>query len=251
MDITHYHVPASLDKDYRLALVTDLHNGLWKPLRETIRREAPDAVMIAGDLLGNLTTRGARSLAFLRALSREFPVFYAFGNHERWLGPKHIAVLRETGAVVLINETAQLGELTVGGLLQDIPGKEEQLTEEHLAFVRRFAGMPGYRILLCHRPEWYFDGIRDYDIPLVLSGHAHGGQIRLFGHPVYSPGQGLFPKYAQGMHEGRLIVSRGLGNHTVVPRFFNAPELCIVTIGAESPLENTERTSETGSCQQR
>lgn len=234
LDITQYHVPAQLDKTYRLALVTDLHNGVWEHLAETIRQMKPDAILIAGDLLGNLDTRGARSIAFLRAMAAAFPVFYALGNHERWLEPEEIDVLRSTGAQVLINETARLGMLTVGGLLQDIAGKEEQLTEEHMAFVRSFADEPGYRILLCHRPEWYYRGIRDYDIPLVLSGHAHGGQIRLFGHPVFSPGQGLFPKYAQGMHEGRLIVSRGLGNHTICPRFFNAPELCMITVGADA-----------------
>ena len=234
LDITHYHVPAEdLSRIYRLALVTDLHNCAWTKTSDAIRRETPDAIVISGDLLRNLDTHGAHSLDFLRQMSQEYPVFYALGNHERWLDPEEIAVLRQTGAAVLINEAAQLGELTIGGLLQDIAGKEEQLTEEHLAFVRRFAGMPGYRILLCHRPEWYFRGIRDYDIPLVLSGHAHGGQIRLFGHPIYSPGQGLFPRYAQGMHEGRLIVSRGLGNHTVIPRMFNAPELCIITVGKE------------------
>ncbi len=232
LDITHYRVPAlSLSRTYRLALVTDLHNCPYRQLLDTIRAQKPDAIVIAGDLLGNLDTRGARSLAFLGDAAADFPVFYALGNHERLLHEDAYRVIRETGATLLVNETAAFEELLIGGLAPDLREMPDTIAPDHLAFVRDFSAMPGYRILLCHRPEWYFSGIRDYDIPLVLSGHAHGGQIRLFGQPIFSPGQGLFPKYAQGMHEGRLIVSRGLGNHTVVPRFFNAPELCIISVG--------------------
>ncbi|MBE6659324.1 MAG: hypothetical protein E7604_12910 [Ruminococcaceae bacterium] len=235
LDITHYRAAApALSRTYRLALVTDLHNCRWDQTAAAIRQERADAVVIAGDLLGNLHSRGAQSLEFLRNMTSDVPVFYGLGNHERLLKPDEHEVIRATGAQLLINEAAAFGELVIGGLRPDMEGQDENLTETHLAFIRAFAEMPGYRILLCHRPEWYSRGIRDYDIPLVLSGHAHGGQIRLFGQPIFSPGQGLFPKYAQGMHEGRLIVSRGLGNHTICPRFFNAPELCMITIGADA-----------------
>ncbi len=234
LDITQYHVPApTLSRTYRLALVTDLHNCSYRRLLRAIHAQNPDAVVISGDLLGNLDTRGAQSLAFLRELTPDFPVFYALGNHERLLNEDAHRVIRETGAVLLINETAVFGELLIGGLAPDLRDQKNIIDESHLAFVRAFSEMPGYRVLLCHRPEWFFHGIRECDIPLVLSGHAHGGQIRLLGQPVFSPGQGLFPKYAQGMHEGRLIISRGLGNHTICPRFFNAPELCIITVGPD------------------
>ena len=234
LDITQYRVSApTLTKTYRLALVTDLHNCPYRRLLAGLRVQKPDAVVIAGDLLGNFDTRGARSLAFLREVTQEFPVFYGLGNHERRLKPEDYPVIRETGATLLVNETAAFGELCIGGLAPDLVTQPDFIDETHLAFAKAFSQTDGYRILLCHRPEWYFAGIRALDIPLVLSGHAHGGQIRLLGRPVFSPGQGLFPKYAQGMHEGRLIVSRGLGNHTICPRFFNAPELCMITVGAE------------------
>ena len=239
LDITQYNVSAPhLRKMYRLALVTDLHNCPYRQLLAGIRAQKPDAVVIAGDLLGNLDTRGARSLDFLREAAAEFPVFYALGNHERRLVEDDYRVIRETGAILLVNETAMFGELCIGGLAPDLAEQTDFIDASHLAFAEAFSRMDGYRILLCHRPEWYFAGIRDLDIPLVLSGHAHGGQVRIFTIPVFSPGQGLFPKYAQGMHEGRLIVSRGLGNHTVVPRFFNAPELCMITVGGDAPTDN-------------
>ena len=234
LDTTQYRVYApTLEKTYRLALVTDLHNCAWEQLWRGICAQDPDAIVISGDLLGNLHSRGVRSLAFLREAAAHYPVFYALGNHERLLDDAEHRVIRETGAHLLINEAAEFGELLIGGLMPDLRDRPDDIDESHIAFAKAFSAMPGYRILLCHRPEWYFAGLRDCDIPLILSGHAHGGQIRLLGHPVFSPGQGLFPKYAQGMHEGRLIVSRGLGNHTICPRFFNAPELCMITIGPD------------------
>ena len=240
LDITQYHVTApQLRRVYRLALVTDLHNCRYQKLLRAIGTQKPDAIVIAGDLMGKKEKLQGRALEFLREAVKSYPVFYGLGNHEHRLRENMHRVIRETGATLLVNEAVRFEELLIGGIRPDLPGQKEELTEEHRAFVSRFARMTGYRVLLCHRPEWYFFGIRDFDIPVVLSGHAHGGQVRLFGHPVYSPGQGLFPKYAQGMHEGRLIVSRGLGNHTVVPRFFNAPELCILTIGGEVPSDKS------------
>jgi predicted MPP superfamily phosphohydrolase len=65
---------------------------------------------------------------------------------------------------------------------------------------------------------------------LIVCGHAHGGQWRLFGRGVYAPGQGLFPKYTSGVLDGVCVISRGLGNHTRVPRIFNPPELVLISL---------------------
>ena len=233
LDITQYHVSAPmLSRTYRLALVSDLHNCRWKKTADAIFHAQPDAVVIAGDLMENTGIGGDRAFAFLRSLTPHFPVFYGLGNHEKFLGENDYTKIRETGAVLLVNQSAAFEELTIGAVGPELRGNSGEIADVHRSFLSAFEKENGYRILLCHRPEWYVRAIRDLDIPLILSGHAHGGQVRLFGHPIFSPGQGLFPKYAQGMHEGRLIVSRGLGNHTIVPRFFNAPELCMITVGA-------------------
>ena len=87
-----------------------------------------------------------------------------------------------------------------------------------------------FRILLCHHPEYWPRYLRKRSIDLVLSGHAHGGQIRLFGRGLYAPGQGIFPRYTSSVHEGRLVVSRGLANTTVIPRLFNPPEIVYVEL---------------------
>ncbi|MGM9624932.1 MAG: metallophosphoesterase [Eubacteriales bacterium] len=226
LDITAYTVEnAHLAEPVRLALVTDMHNRSPEAVLSAIRLQKPDAVVIAGDQMTDTGRNGGNALMFLEETAKAFPVFYGLGNHERFLKDEDFRRIRGTGAVLLINDSVRFGELCIGA-----PAPETADSDGNRAFLERFCREDGYRVLLSHRPEWYPVYLRELDIPLILSGHAHGGQIRLFGHPVYSPGQGLFPKYAQGMHEGRLIVSRGLGNHTIVPRFGNRPELCMVTI---------------------
>ena len=88
-------------------------------------------------------------------------------------------------------------------------------------------------MLLSHRPE-YFTQYADLGFDLALSGHAHGGQIRLpFAGALYAPDQGWLPRYASGMHvrrETRMIVSRGLGNSWFPIRFLNRPELVVVRL---------------------
>lgn len=95
--------------------------------------------------------------------------------------------------------------------------------------------LDGYKIVLSHFPE-NFEKVEEnhyaqYDFDLQLSGHAHGGQFILpFIGPIYSPGQGLFPKYAVGSFGDRpkLIISRGLGNAEFPLRLFNHPEINVI-----------------------
>ena len=70
--------------------------------------------------------------------------------------------------------------------------------------------------------------IKKTNIDMTISGHAHGGQWRIFGRGLYAPGQGFFPKYTSGLIEDRFIVSRGLANNALLPRFFNPRELIII-----------------------
>ena len=111
---------------------------------------------------------------------------------------------------------------------------EEMGKPEDVAFswLEQFESEPGYKVLLCHHPEYYDKYIRQYaGIDLVLAGHTHGGQIRFFGKGLFAHGQGLFPKYSGGVCDGgRLIVSRGLANTSRILRFHNPPELVFVKL---------------------
>ena len=94
-----------------------------------------------------------------------------------------------------------------------------------------------YTVLLSHRPE-LFDVYVANNVDLVLTGHAHGGQIRLpFIGGLVAPGQGLFPKYDAGLFERddtQMIVSRGLGNSIFPVRINNRPHLVVITLASET-----------------
>ncbi len=97
----------------------------------------------------------------------------------------------------------------------------------------------GFKILLSHHPEYYPAYIKNTDIQLILSGHAHGGQWRFppLLNGVYASGQGIFPKYTAGeyyMNGTEMVVSKGLERRLrelFAPRIFNRPELTLITVG--------------------
>ena len=115
----------------------------------------------------------------------------------------------------------------------DVDGFKERTEGSFRAQIQQVAARMDketYTILLTHRPE-LIDVYSQYDFDLVLSGHAHGGQVQLFGRGLYAPGQGLFPKLTNGFYEdGRLFVSRGMTNSAGVPRFHNPTELVILNL---------------------
>ena len=91
------------------------------------------------------------------------------------------------------------------------------------AWLKEYSSAPGYHILLSHHPEYL--PLIPSSIELVFSGHAHGGQWRVFNHGAWAPGQGWWPRYTKGVYKGRLVVSAGLSNTTWVPRIWNPTEI--------------------------
>ena len=96
----------------------------------------------------------------------------------------------------------------------------------------------GFTILLSHRPE-LFDVYAKHNVSLALTGHAHGGQVRIpFTHRgLYAVHQGWFPKYTEGIYSEnntKMVVSRSLGNSTIYPKINNPPELVIIELKREN-----------------
>lgn len=117
------------------------------------------------------------------------------------------------------------------------PFLRPEMEKTDYAWLDTFAQVPRYRILLSHHPEyWCLEEpmLSNRDIDLVLSGHAHGGQFRLFGQGFFAPGQGWFPKYTSGIHHGkrgRMIISKGMANTVMVaPRLFNPTEVVYIEV---------------------
>ena len=238
----------------RLALVSDLHERPSAPALESLRRNRPELICVAGDFFyGSAPKAGPKIreargvLPFFKSCAEIAPTFVSLGNHEWMFTAEDAAILAETGVTLLDNRftALRLGdrELCLGGLSSGYLGvrrrasgrghrKDLGRSARHvpeLAWLGGFCASPGYHILLSHHPEYYPRYLREMDIELILSGHAHGGQIRLFGRGLYAPGQGVLPTLTEGITDGRLVISRGLANTVPVPRLFNPTEIVYVS----------------------
>lgn len=247
MKITHYQVPcAKLRSPLRVALASDLHDNPYERVVDALKREAPDLILIPGDLTDDeQINNGAEStLNFLRACAKIAPTFYSPGNHEVRcyhkgnifahptpvpIPPHYREAVAETGAVFLDNEYTQWGENLICALSSGLNGHTNQPNAEAMERFKTLSPT-GLKLLLCHHPE-YIPQLTELHMDLVVCGHAHGGQWRIFGQGIYSPGQGLFPKYTSGVHNGNCVISRGLGDHTSLPRIFNPNELVMIQLG--------------------
>ena len=238
--VKHYDLAVLPEgKQLRIGLVTDLHACPHNGLIDKLRSESPDIILLAGDLMEASAFANASSSGyeFLRACAAIAPTYYSFGNHETigthknstWCRdgvPEEIRTrIAETGVTLLYNESVLADGIRICGLSSGLSKKENRPNEAVLA---EFANAKEFRILLCHHPEYYEPYIRSTNIELIVSGHAHGGQWRFFGRGIYAPGPGIFPKYTAGVVDGRLVISRGAGDHTLIPRIANPRELVVI-----------------------
>ncbi len=229
----------------RLLILADLHQQARAGDAERYLALEPTAILIPGDWIevSERRTRGRdQTLALLGELAAACPVYYSLGNHETGargnrppdenataaLSPR-VIVLCETlearGVTVLVDRYARHGSLCIGGL--SAAGGRRLDT----AWLDDLAREDGYRLLLCHHPEYYDPYVRPRAIDLTVSGHAHGGQWRLFGQGLYAPGQGILPRYTDGFYDGeRLLVSRGLSDRRPFPRLFNPQEAILLRL---------------------
>lgn len=225
---TEYRVAADVPRELTFAFVSDLHGCPNAPVVEAIEKLAPDAVLVGGDFIHNARIWES-GIEFLELAAGVAPTFAALGNHEFQSGLDVRRLVRNSGATLLDDDFVSFGGIMIGALSSGFDPEGDGGVD--LRFLDRFSKKPGFKVLLCHHPEYYDRFIKQRDIDLTLSGHAHGGQWRFFGRGVYAPGQGLFPKYTSGAYDGgRLIVGQGLGNAVVVPRIFNAPQLVVIRI---------------------
>lgn len=226
---TTYHMGGDIPRKLTLLFVCDLHGCDNGPILSAAESIVPDGILVGGDFIHD-GKNYKNGLEFLTLASRLCPTFCVLGNHEaRYKGDIRREVTKR-GAVLLDNSSAELHGVHIGGLtsVEFNPGADPDTK-----WLEAFSRLRGYKLLLCHKPEYYEKHIQPLPIHLTLAGHAHGGQWRFFGRGVYAPGQGLFPKYTAGLYHGRLLVSRGLGNPHKIPRIHNPPELVVVNLRPE------------------
>ncbi len=232
---------------YTFAFVSDLHNSSYDDILLSAR--GADAILVTGDLLDRHHPGMEHAVRFIRQAPEVAPVFFSIGNHEvrseEW--PQLRSMMLDSGITILDDSFVLFRDIVLGGLSsRDEHGFfKRHLKDESLPAIRTFlkdmCSMEGFRLLLCHHPEYYPAAIQESGIDLTLSGHAHGGQIQLFGRGVYAPGQGLFPRYTHDFYDGgRLLVSRGMSNQTPAPRLFNPCEMILLTLESGEPMSTKE-----------
>ena len=216
----------------RLARIVAQVNTLW-----------PDIVLIAGDFLGDgwlhTPVPAAEAVAPLRGLRSRLGTFAVLGNHDHWNdAPAISAALRANGIRLLVNEAAQVGPLVLGGVDDDFTRRADM--SRTLAAME---GLPGARLILSHSPDPFAH--MPGDVPLMLAGHTHCGQISfpLIGALTYESDHGS--RYGCGAvsEEGkRLIVGAGLGTSVLPLRLGAVPELWLIELRPAPilPIEDGE-----------
>lgn len=243
-----------ITKPFTAVILTDLHGKEYgegnAELLEKIREQKPDVIFTIGDMVDGSADQAQvdRFLTLLTDLQQIAPVYASFGNHEeqyiRCTGTDLEPLIEQTG-VPLLNEECIRPEIagnticlggTTGHLYPFGRTREEYHAspEYQLMTEMQASGLP--TIVLAHLPDTiiFVEAYNDWDIDLFLSGHTHGGVIRLpFFGGLYAPMQGWFPEYDRGyFNPGKvqLVISGGLAGHGKVPRIFNMPEICVVHI---------------------
>lgn len=250
ISISSEKIPASF-KGFKIVQVSDLHNAEFGENQSKLLRKvgdvSPDIIVITGDLIDSNKTDVEKAMEFITGAVKIAPVYYVTGNHEAWTD-KYVKLEEEmTRANVVILRDKVITVEKDGDFIQllglddpdftikgNVPGESAAMIDTKLKSMQ--IGNGQYTILLSHRPE-LFDVYAANRIDLILSGHAHGGQVRLpFIGGLVAPNQGLFPTYYEGVYEKKqtkMVVSRGLGNSIIPVRINNRPELVVITLASQ------------------
>lgn len=249
--VTDYDVQLDgITNDVKLVCISDLHSKEYgednENLLALIAEQEPDAILIDGDMFNSDATESdiEQFLELSKRLLEIAPAYYSVGNHEVEFmaenGEEVLLQIADTGMAVLYDgyvETKIAGnEIRIGGTCghyRDINWEKEY----DYAMQETIGDTNVPALVLMHMPEtMIYDSFREYwDADLYISGHTHGGIIRIPGiGGLYAPTQGMLPKYDQGefVIDGRLklIITSGLSGYDWVPRVFNKPEICVVTL---------------------
>ena len=259
---SNYHLTVSsyslsskkISAPVRIVFLSDLHGREFGKdnarLLKTIAEQEPDLIGLVGDIF-NQDADAAEIDAmcgFIHACTGIAPTWFGLGNHEaKYLETDAAGLLdriRATGATLVDNSYVDLelkgSSIRVGGYMGFF-GQPHMMTHdpEQIALEREFFGdfktTERFKLLLNHIPTGWLDWeyINKDSVDLVLSGHYHGGVIRipLLEQGLYAPYVGKFPPYTKGMFVGTVcILTTGMAGSYGIPRFFNPPEICVAEL---------------------
>lgn len=245
----------SSEKPVKIAVLADLHNSFLNDgdrIIGAVRKEQPDIIIVAGDMLLSHSDQqmgNEKTAELINRLCDIAPLFYGMGNHETAVSSRsYLKHLWPDFLNNLTNKEALLRNLSkniyVKGKKINIYGLE--LPEK---YYKRFNNLKptveeidnligksdntAYNILIAHNPD-FFNQYAKWGADLILSGHNHGGMVRIpFFGGIISPRPAIFPKYDYGLFKDEgaiMIVSAGMGSHSIKIRLNNKPELVIVKL---------------------
>lgn len=224
---------------FRIVQISDFHNSNFGPSKEAVVEKTselnPDIIVITGDIIDSRNTHMDRAVSLIEMLSEIAPVYYINGNHECRFSAQEqkdfYSSLEAAGATVLNNASTKIYP-------SGIPTEEATpitlvgINDDDLIYDMTASLNPvnTFNLVLAHEPQ-SFDTFSNVD--LMLSGHAHGGQIRIPFTDIglVAPDQGFIPRYTSGIHtsgNSSMIVSRGIGNSAFPVRVFNYPEIVVI-----------------------
>ena len=258
LEVANYTVSDSrIEHDMRMVVLADLHNREFgednQELLSLVSEHNPDVICCVGDFVMDKDEDIEVAKTLIQGLVDIAPVYFSMGNHEvhhQMNFPVDFEQIFESyGANVLEYEYEDISidgqPLRIGGIYgycipeSDIDNKRYNF--KHTDYLKAFTHTDNYTLLLTHMPYTWLelDGLEAWDIDLVYAGHAHGGLIRIpkLGG-LHAPLQGLFPGKLEGTYTSadgsrNMILTRGLGTSTIIPRINNVPEVVIVDLIGE------------------
>lgn len=246
-DIFLDELPASFE-NFSILHISDIHHREFGRNQSRIIKRAemlsPDIIVITGDLISRDMRDFSVASSFVKQLSEIAPVYFSAGNHELDLPEKvrdtYFSSLKKSGAVLLLNSKCNIKKSSDSLCIAGITLERNVYRDENNSFRNlipyssdKIVQLIGVRevctLLLAHNPLM-FDSYAEWNADLVLSGHVHGGIVRLpFIGGLLSPERKFFPRYTQGLYKDRssqMYVSAGLGKL----RIFNPPQIDFLTL---------------------
>ncbi len=257
LSVAEYTINLSgLTGNARVVVISDLHGKEYgrdnSRLLAKISEQKPDAIFVVGDMLsdGDVKNGFSKTTKLLIELLDIALVYFSYGNQEKKYSGDiidgFVDTITENGIIVLDDSfvDCQIGgqDIRIGGTMgHAFPfGRtmEEFENSDEYIFLKDMEKTDSPTIVLAHMPDTFiFNGAYNYwsNIDLVVSGHTHGGVIRLpFAGGLYSPMQGLFPEYDYGFYmlgeKMKMVITSGLYGYKFIPRIFNLPEICVLNL---------------------
>ena len=240
---TNYTISSNkINNDVNMVILSDLHENNFgennKELINSIKKQNPDVILVVGDMINKDSDNTKIVTSLMKQLNKISPVFYSLGNTEydniEGFNSNIIKELEKVSAIVLDKEYRDIKikntSLRIGGMYDYAFYLDEK--GDTYNFLCDFQNTDNYKIMMAHRPDSFIFGnaSKIWDVDLVVSGHTHGGQVRVpFKGGLYVGDQGWFPKYDKGLfdlNKIKILITSGLGSgKQKVPRFNNPPEV--------------------------